>query len=105
MFFTIPTNIPILGDLQISETMVVSWIVMAVIAVLCLWLTHDLKVTNISKRQAVAEFLVEKANNYHKCIFKSDQSSWSSKPNGRSVNRGSMGSGCIYYDHGKEDPD
>ena len=55
MFFTIPTNIPILGDLQISETMVVSWIVMAVIAVLCLWLTHDLKVTNISKRQAVAE--------------------------------------------------
>ena len=64
MFFTIPTNIPILGDLQISETMVVSWIVMAVIAVLCLWLTHDLKVTNISKRQAVAEFLVEKANNF-----------------------------------------
>ena len=37
---------------------------MAVIAVLCLWLTHDLKVTNISKRQAVAEFLVEKANNF-----------------------------------------
>ena len=64
MFFTIPTNIPILGDLQISETMVVSWIVMAAIAVLCLWLTHDLKVTNISKRQAVAEFLVEKANNF-----------------------------------------
>ena len=24
VFFTIPTNIPILGDLQISETMVVS---------------------------------------------------------------------------------
>ena len=37
---------------------------MAAIAVLCLWLTHDLKVTNISKRQAVAEFLVEKANNF-----------------------------------------
>ena len=112
MFFTIPTNIPILGDLQISETMVVSWIVMAVIAVLCLWLTHDLKVTNISKRQAVAEFLVEKANNFvrgntggYKFDYKSDQSSWSSKPNGRSVNRSSMGSGCIYYDHGKEDPD
>ena len=109
MFFTIPTNIPILGDLQISETMVVSWIVMAVIAVLCLWLTHDLKVTNISKRQAVAEFLVHdsvyRSVVYHKCIFKSDQSSWSSKPNGRSVNRSSMGSGCIYYDHGKEDPD
>ena len=32
VFFTIPTNIPILGDLQISETLVVSWIVMALIA-------------------------------------------------------------------------
>ena len=64
VFFTIPTNIPILGDLQISETMVVSWIVMAAIALLCLWLTHDLKVTNISKRQAVVEFMVEKANNF-----------------------------------------
>lgn len=64
MFFTIPTGIPILGDLAISETMVVSWLVMAVIVALCLWLTHDLKVTNISKRQAMAEFLVEKANNF-----------------------------------------
>lgn len=27
VFFTIHTDIPILGDLQISETMVVSWIV------------------------------------------------------------------------------
>ena len=64
VFFTIPTNIPILGDLQISETMVVSWLVMAIIVALCLWLTHDLKVTNISKRQAAAEFLVEMANNF-----------------------------------------
>ena len=32
VFFTIPTNIPILGDLQISETLVVSWIVMALIS-------------------------------------------------------------------------
>ena len=47
-------NIPILGDLQISETMVVSWIVMIIITGLCIWLTHDLKVENISKRQAAA---------------------------------------------------
>ena len=26
VFFTIPTNIPIMGDLQISETLVVSWV-------------------------------------------------------------------------------
>lgn len=64
VFFTIPTNIPILGDLQISETMVVSWIVMALITGLCIWLTHDLKVEKISKRQAVAEMLVEMANKF-----------------------------------------
>ena len=64
VFFTIPMNIPILGDLQISETLVVSWIVMAVITGLCIWLTHDLKVEKISKRQAVAEMLVEMANKF-----------------------------------------
>ena len=64
VFFTIPTNIPILGDLQISETLVVSWIVRALITGLCIWLTHDLKVEKISKRQAVAEMLVEMANKF-----------------------------------------
>ena len=64
VFFTIPTNIPILGDLQISETLVVSWIVMALITGLCIWLTHDLKVEKISKRQAVAEMRVEMANKF-----------------------------------------
>ena len=64
VFFTIHTDIPILGDLQISETMVVSWIVMLVITGLCIWLTHDLKVEKISKRQAAAEMLVEMANKF-----------------------------------------
>ena len=41
--------------LRISETMVVSWIVMLLITGVCIWLTHDLKEENISKRQAVAE--------------------------------------------------
>lgn len=64
VFFTIHTNIPILGDLQISETLVVSWLVMILITGLCIWLTHDLKTENISKRQAVAEMLVETANKF-----------------------------------------
>lgn len=64
VYFTIPTNIPVLGDIQISETMVVSWIVMLLITGLCIWLTHDLKVENISKRQALAEMLVEQANKF-----------------------------------------
>ena len=64
VYFTIPLDIPILGDIQISETIVNSWIVMLLITGLCIWLTHELKVENISKRQAVAEMLVEMANNF-----------------------------------------
>ena len=60
VFFTLPFDFPILGKLQISETIVVSWIVMILITGFCIWLTHDLKVENISKRQALAELLVEK---------------------------------------------
>ena len=37
---------------------------MALITGLCIWLTHDLKVEKISKRQAVAEMLVEMANKF-----------------------------------------
>ena len=60
----ITINVPVLGPLRISETMVVSWIVMILITGLCIWLTHDLKEENISKRQAVAELIVEKANSF-----------------------------------------
>lgn len=64
IYATIPTGIPILGDIVISETLVNSWIVMGIILALCLFLTRDLRVENISKRQAVAEWLVELAMNF-----------------------------------------
>lgn len=64
VFWTIPTGIPVLGDIVISETLVVSWIVMIIITGLCIFLTRNLKVENISKRQAIAEWLVETANNF-----------------------------------------
>ena len=64
IFYTFPFDFPILGKFAITETLVVSWIVMAVITGLCIFLTRDLKVENISKRQALAEFIVEKANNF-----------------------------------------
>ncbi|MBP5625028.1 MAG: F0F1 ATP synthase subunit A [Lachnospiraceae bacterium] len=64
IFYEFPFDIPILGRLQINETLVVSWIVMILITGLCIWLTHDLKVENISKRQAFAEMLVEAADNF-----------------------------------------
>ena len=64
IFFRIPTGIPILGDILITETLVVTWIVMALITGLCIWLTRDLKVEKVSKKQAVAEWLVELAENF-----------------------------------------
>lgn len=64
IFFTLPIDVPFLGPLRISETMVISWLVMILITGLCIWLTHDLKEENISKRQALAELIVEKANSF-----------------------------------------
>ena len=64
IFYTFPFEIPILGKFQITETLVVSWLVMLLITGLCIWLTHDLKVENISKRQALAEMIVEQANKF-----------------------------------------
>jgi len=60
----IPWDIPILGSFKLTETILVSWIVMAIITGLCIWLTHDLKVEKISKRQAFAEMLVETADKF-----------------------------------------
>ena len=62
ILFTLPIDLPVLGPLRISETMVVSWIVMILITGFCIWLTHDLKEEN--KRQALAEMLVEMANKF-----------------------------------------
>ncbi len=52
-------EIPILGGIPITGTLVVTWGVMIVLTALCIWLTHDLKVKDISKRQAVAEMAYE----------------------------------------------
>ncbi len=51
-------EIPIFGGIPITETIVNTWIVMAVITLICIFLTRDLKVHAESKRQVVAEYLV-----------------------------------------------
>lgn len=55
-------QIPIFGGIDISETVVNTWIVMAVIVGLCLYLTSGLQVHCRSKRQIIAEFIVNKVN-------------------------------------------
>ena len=64
IYARIHTGIPVLGDFLLSETLVVQWIVMGIITVTCIILTRNLKVTNITKRQAVAEMLVDTANRF-----------------------------------------
>ena len=48
-------NVPLLGSVQITQTLAVSWLIMIIITGLCIWLGSGLKVTNISRKQAMAE--------------------------------------------------
>lgn len=57
-------GLPVLGNFRITETLAVSWLVMLIITGLCIFLTRNLKVENISRRQAFAEMLVEMADNF-----------------------------------------
>lgn len=51
-----------IGPVMITETVVNTWIVMAVIVGLCLFLTSGMQVHCRTKRQIIAEFLVQKMN-------------------------------------------
>ena len=48
-------GVPLLGTIQITQTVTAALLVMAIITGLCWWLGKDLKVTGISRKQAVAE--------------------------------------------------
>ena len=56
-------NIPIFGGIPVTETIVNTWIVMAMIVGLCLFLTHGMQVHARTKRQVVAEYLVGMVRN------------------------------------------
>ena len=50
-------NVPVLGKIEITQTLVVSWLVVAIIAFLAIWLGSGLKVSGITRKQAVAEMV------------------------------------------------
>lgn len=64
IYYETPFELPIFGKFQLNETIVISWLVMLIITLLCIWLTRGLKVENISKKQAFAEMLVESADKF-----------------------------------------
>jgi len=49
------SNVPLFGTVQITQTLAVSWLVLIIISALCIWLGSGLKVSGISRKQAVAE--------------------------------------------------
>lgn len=51
-------TIPIFGGIPIAESVVVTWIIMAVSVVLCIWLVRDLKLKPESRKQLVLETAV-----------------------------------------------
>ena len=71
ILYTIHTNIPLLGDFKITQTLVSTWIVMALLSGLAIWLGHGLKLENVSKRQAAAEFIVTRLDQF-------DTTTWAS---------------------------
>lgn len=52
-------TIPVFGGIPVAESVVVTWIIMAVLMLLVFIFTRNLKVLNISKRQAALENFVE----------------------------------------------
>ncbi len=57
-------NVPLLGRVEITQTLVVSWLVMALFSGLCLWLGAGLKVHSISRKQAAAELIFTGLTNF-----------------------------------------
>ena len=55
-------KIPILGGIPITETVVNTWIVMALLVIVSIVLTRGLKIRPTSKRQIIAEYLVGMVN-------------------------------------------
>ena len=58
-------EIPLFGGIPVPQSTVMTWIIIGVITVLCIWLTHNLK-ERPGRQQMVAEVLVGFINNFCK---------------------------------------
>ena len=57
-------TIPVFGGIQIAESTVITWVIMAVLVALSIYLGSNLKVHNPGKRQQVAELIVTWLDNF-----------------------------------------
>lgn len=56
-------TIPLFGGIDVAESVVVTWIIMAILLILSLIFTSNLKVENPGKRQVAVEFIVTSLQN------------------------------------------
>ena len=56
-------TIPIFGGIEVAESTVISWVIMAIIMILTLVLTRNMKVENPGKLQVGVEYVVESLQN------------------------------------------
>lgn len=56
-------TIPIFGGIDVAESTVISWVIMAIIVILTLVLTRNMKVENPGKLQVGVEYVVESLQN------------------------------------------
>ncbi|MEG0178388.1 MAG: FoF1 ATP synthase subunit a [Oscillospiraceae bacterium] len=59
-------TLPFFGGIKFTETVVNSWIIIAAITLLCVWLTRGLQVRPTTKRQVVVEYLYNMLSNFVK---------------------------------------
>ena len=57
-------NVPLLGKIEITQTLTVSWLILIIISALAIWLGSGLKVSGISRKQAVAEMVYNALVNF-----------------------------------------
>ena len=62
-------TIPIFGGIPVPESVVVTWVIMAILVVAAILLTRNLKVIPTGKRQILLEFAVEKLNGFFEGIL------------------------------------
>lgn len=62
-------TIPVFGGIDVSESVVVTWVIMAVLTLLAWILTRGLRVDNPGKRQLFLEMALESAENFFKSIL------------------------------------
>ena len=62
-------TIPLFGGIEIDEAVVVTWIIIAVLTLLSIFLTRNLRVENPSKRQLALETVIGGLRNFFQDIL------------------------------------